>query len=80
MLFLGLTACVNSASRKHRALHSNKYPNFLEVQERPVSRHLRHIKRDSVGMFREIYVMDGVDMLVGASDPNEDYWQGGEQK
>jgi len=64
----------------HAEFESGAYDLIETVQERPVSRLLRRLKRDSVGMYREIYVMDGVGLLVGASDPNSDYWQGEEDK
>ena len=59
---------------------SGAYDLIEEVMEQPVSRLLRRVKRDSVGAYREIYVMDGIGLLVGASDPNNDYWQGEEEK
>jgi hypothetical protein len=59
---------------------SGAYDLIERVQERSVSRFLRRMKRDSVGIYREIYVMDSVGLIVGASDPNNDYWQGEEEK
>ena len=50
------------------------------VLERPISRALRRVKRDAVGIYREIFVMDAIGLLVGASDANNDYWQGDERK
>ncbi len=59
---------------------SGAFDLIESVQDRPISRLLRRLKRDSVGVYREIYVMDGVGLIVGASDPNNDYWQGEEPK
>jgi hypothetical protein len=67
-------------SQWHSEFESGAYDLIEEVMEQPVSRLLRRVKRDGVGMYREIYVMDGIGLLVGASDPNNDYWQGEEEK
>ena len=58
---------------------SGAYDLIETVNERHVSRFLRRVKRDSVGIYRELYVMDGVGLIVGASNPNDDYWQGAEE-
>ena len=50
------------------------------ILERRISRHLRRIKRDGEGTYRELFVMDGMGLLVGATDANSDYWQGEEDK
>ena len=67
-------------TRWHAEFESGAYDLIEDVQERPISRLLRRVKRDGVGMYREIFVMDGMGLLVGASDPNNDYWQGDEEK
>ena len=67
-------------SRWHDEFESGAFDLIEGVLERPISRLLRRVKRDSVGAYREIFVMDGVGLLVGASDPNNDYWQGEEPK
>ena len=59
---------------------SGAFDLIENVQDRPISRLLRRLKRDSVGVYHEIFVMDGVGLIVGASDPNNDYWQGEEPK
>ena len=67
-------------SQWHSEFESGAYDLIEEVMEQPVSRLLKRVKRNSFGMYREIYVMDGIGLLVGASDPNNDYWQGEEEK
>lgn len=46
------------------------------IMERPVSRYLRRVKLDGVGLYREIYLMDAVGLLTGAVDPDNAYWYG----
>jgi hypothetical protein len=45
-----------------------------------VSRYLRRVKLNGLGTYHEILLMDGVGLLTGVSDPNDDYWQGEESK
>jgi hypothetical protein len=62
----------------HDEFESGAHDLIENILERPISRHLRRVKRDGVGTYHELYVMDGMGLLVGASDPNSDYWQGEE--
>ena len=59
---------------------SGAYEIIDEIMDRPISRFLQRQKRDSLGVYRELHVMDEVGLLVGFSDPNQDYWQGDEDK
>lgn len=38
------------------------------------------MKLNGLNMYYEIHLMDGVGLLAGASDPNQDYWQADEAK
>jgi hypothetical protein len=64
----------------HDEFESGAHDLIENILERPVSRHLRRIKRDGGGTYRELFIMDGMGLLVGASDANSDYWQGEEDK
>ena len=64
----------------HDEFESGAHDLIEGVLERPISRLLRRIKRNGEGTYRELFVMDGVGLLVGASDANSDYWQGEEDK
>jgi hypothetical protein len=64
----------------HGEFESGAHDLIEGILERPISRHLKRVKRDGGGTYREVFVMDGVGLLVGASDPNSDYWQGEEDK
>jgi hypothetical protein len=64
----------------HDEFESGAHDLIENILERPISRRLRRIKRDSGGTYRELFVMDGMGLIVGASDPNSDYWQGEEDK
>ena len=59
---------------------SGQYNLIAEVLDRSVSRYLRRVKLNGLGMYHEILLMDGVGLLAGFSDPNDDYWQGEEPK
>jgi hypothetical protein len=59
---------------------SNQYDLIAEVLDRPVSRYLKRVKLNGLGAYHEILLMDGVGLLAGFSDPNDDYWQGEEPK
>ena len=59
---------------------SNQYDLIAEVLDRPVSRYLKRVKLNGLGTYHEILLMDGVGLLAGFSDPNDDYWQGEEPK
>jgi hypothetical protein len=59
---------------------SDQYDLIAEVLDRPVSRYLKRVKLNGLGTYHEIHLMDGVGLLTGASDANEDYWQGDEPK
>jgi len=59
---------------------SGQYNLIAAVLDRSVSRYLRRIKLNGLGMYHEILLMDGVGLLAGFSDPNDDYWQGEEPK
>jgi hypothetical protein len=64
----------------HDEFESGAYDLIEQQLERPISRLLRRVKRNSEGTYRELFVMDAVGLLVGSSDPNNDYWQGEEEK
>ena len=59
---------------------SVQYDLIAEVLDRPVSRYLKRVKLNGLGAYHEILLMDGVGLLTGVSDPNDDYWQGEEPK
>jgi len=59
---------------------SDQYDLIAEVLDRPVSRYLKRVKLNGLGTYHEILLMDGVGLLTGFSDPNDDYWQGEEPK
>jgi len=59
---------------------SDQYDLIAELLDRPVSRYLKRVKLSGLGAYHEIHLMDGVGLLAGASDANEDYWQGDEAK
>jgi hypothetical protein len=59
---------------------SDQYDLIAKVLDRPVSRYLRRVKLNALGTYHEILLMDGVGLLAGASDANDDYWQGDEPK
>jgi len=59
---------------------SNQYKLIAELMDQPCSRYLRRVKLNGLGMYHEIQLMDAVGLLAGASDPNNDYWQGEEPK
>lgn len=59
---------------------SSQYDLIAEVLDRPVSRYLKRVKLNGLGTYHEILLMDGVGLLAGFSDPNDDYWQGEEPK
>ena len=59
---------------------SDQYDLIAEVLDRPVSRYLKRVKLNGLGTYHEIHLMDGVGLLTGASDANNDYWQGDEPK
>ena len=59
---------------------SDQYDLIDEILSQPVSRYLKRVKLNSLGTYHEIHIMDGVGLLTGASDANEDYWQGDEPK
>lgn len=59
---------------------SNQYKLIAELMDQPGSRYLRRVKLNGLGMYHEIQLMDAVGLLAGASDPNNDYWQGEEPK
>ena len=59
---------------------SDQYDLIAEVLDRPVSRYLKRVKLNGLGTYHEILLMDGVGLLTGVSDPNDDYWQGEEPK
>jgi hypothetical protein len=59
---------------------SDQYDLIAEVLDRPVSRYLKRVKLNGLGTYHEILLMDGVGLLAGFSDPNDDYWQGEEPK
>ena len=59
---------------------SGQYDLIADVLDRPVSRYLKRVKRNGLGAYHEILLMDGVGLLAGASDVNDDYWQGEESK
>ena len=67
-------------ARWSEEFESGAHDLIEQLLERPISRLLRRVKRNSEGMYRELLVMDGIGLLVGASDPNSDYWQGEEDK
>jgi hypothetical protein len=60
--------------------NSDQYDLIAELLDRPVSRYLKRVKLSALGAYHEIHLMDGVGLLAGASDVNEDYWQGDEAK
>ena len=64
----------------HDEFESGAHDLIENILERPISRQLRRIKRDGGGTYRELFVMDGMGLIVGASDANSDYWQGEEDK
>lgn len=51
---------------------SDQYDLIAEVLDRPVSRCLKRIKLNGLGTYHEILLMDGVGLLTGVSDPNDD--------
>ena len=59
---------------------SAQYDLIADVLDRPVSRYLKRVKLNGLGAYHEILLMDGVGLLTGFSDPNDDYWQGEEPK
>ena len=59
---------------------SGQYDLIAEVLDRPVSRYLKRVKLNGLGMYHEILLMDGVGLLAGVSETNDDYWQGDESK
>jgi len=59
---------------------SDQYDLIAKVLGRPVSRYLKRVKLNGLGTYHEIHIMDGVGLLTGASDANDDYWQGDEPK
>jgi len=59
---------------------SDQYDLIAEILDRPVSRYLKRVKLNGLGTYHEILLMDGVGLLTGVSDPNDDYWQGEESK
>ena len=61
-------------------LVSGQYDLIADVLDRPVSRYLKRVKRNGLGAYHEILLMDGVGLLAGVSDANDDYWQGEESK
>jgi hypothetical protein len=67
-------------SKWHDEFESGAHDLIEGVLERPISRHLRRVKRNGEGAYRELFVMDGMGLIVGASDANSDYWQGDEDK
>ena len=59
---------------------SDQYDLIALVLDRPVSRYLKRVKLNALGAYHEILLMDGIGLLAGFSDPNDDYWQGEEPK
>lgn len=64
----------------HDEFTTNQYSLIAKNLDRPVSRYLKRVKLNGLGMYHEILLMDGIGLLAGASDPNSDYWQGEEAK
>jgi len=58
----------------------NKKPLMNRVLENDLSKLLRTIKEDSVGVFTEIIIIDAYGVNAGQSMISEDYWQGGNKK
>jgi len=59
---------------------SGQYDLIAEVLDRPVSRYLKRVKLNGLGIYHEILLMDGVGLLAGVNATNDDYWQGDESK
>jgi len=55
-------------------------PLIDKVLSNSLSAFLKKVKKDSGGLFTEIFVMDDKGLNVGQSDVTSDYWQGDEAK
>ena len=63
-----------------RETTSVEKPLIDHVLATELSRYLMAVRRDSEGLFTEIFVMDLRGLNVGQSDMTSDYWQGDEDK
>lgn len=59
---------------------TQKRPLINGVLQRPVSIYLKNLRKQSKGLYTEIFVMDAHGLNVGQSDMTSDYWQGDEEK
>ncbi len=55
-------------------------PLISAVLSNPVSTYLTRVQAQSIGLFTEIFVMDGYGLNVGQSNISSDFWQGDEGK
>ncbi|WP_163833685.1 type 2 periplasmic-binding domain-containing protein [Spartinivicinus ruber] len=61
-------------------LKNNEQPLINSVLANNLSSYLKKIKKESNGLFAEVFVMDIKGFNVGQSDITSDYWQGDESK
>ena len=67
--------------KKWRNKESAEGKQFREkVLSNSLSGYLKNMKKESVGIYSEIFVMDNKGLNVGQSDVTSDYWQGDEGK